>query len=38
MMAKYFKEMLAGLLIATAILAATYATATFTTKFVYQGF
>lgn len=37
-MTKYIKEMLIGLFFAAAILAAAYATATFTTTFVYQGF
>jgi hypothetical protein len=34
----YFKEMVIGLAFAFAVLAATYATSTFTTNFVYQGF
>lgn len=37
-MTRYFKEMVLGFFLAAAILAASYATSTFTTTFIYQGF
>ena len=37
-MTGYFTEMVIGFFLAAAILAASYATATFTTTFIYQGF
>lgn len=37
-MKRYLQEMVIGFVCAFAVLAAAYATATFTTTFIYQGF